>query len=48
MWRKEKTKLAMTEELVRKAMRIIGSNRQVCFCCDSWFPKKRILENYQT
>ena len=43
MWTKEKTKLAMTEELVRKAMKIIGSDRQVCFCCDSWFPKKEVL-----
>lgn len=43
MWTKEKTKLSMAAELVRYAMTVIGSERTVCLCCDSWYPKSEIL-----
>lgn len=43
MWTKEKSKLTIAAELVQKAMEQIGSNRQVCLCCDSWYPKRKIL-----
>lgn len=43
MWTKEKTKLAMAAELVKSAMTVIGSERNVCLCCDSWYPKSEIL-----
>lgn len=43
MWTKEKSKLAIAAELVQKAMEEIGSGRQVCLCCDSWYPKGEIL-----
>ena len=39
MWTREQTKLEMAAELVRSVMRIIGADRQVILCCDSWYPK---------
>lgn len=44
MWTKEKCKLAMAAELVRTVMEIIGSERQVILCCDSWYPKGEVSE----
>ena len=44
MWTKEKTKLAMTADLVTEVMDIIGSERNVCLLCDSWYPKAEITE----
>ena len=47
MWTKEQTKLEMAAELVRSAMAVIGSARQVILCCDSWYPKdcvKRLID----
>ena len=44
MWTKEKTKLAMAADMVKEVMEIIGSDRNVCLCCDSWYPKAEITE----
>ena len=44
MWAKEKTKLAMAADMVKEVMEIIGSDRNVCLCCDSWYPKAEITE----
>ncbi len=44
MWTKEQTKLEMAAELIRIAMRVIGSTRQVFLCCDSWYPKGPVIE----
>lgn len=44
MWTKEKSKLAMAAEMVRTVMEIIGSERQVILCCDSWYPKGEVSE----
>ena len=46
---KEQSKLEMAAELVRSAMTVIGTNRQVILCCDSWYPKdcvKRLIDEY--
>ena len=39
MWTKERTKLETAAELVRSAMAVIGTKRQVILCCDSWHRK---------
>ena len=44
MWTKEKTKLAIAAELVAEVMKTIGDERNVCLCCDSWYPKAKITE----
>ena len=44
MWTKEKTKLAMTADLVTEVMEVIGTKRNVCLLCDSWYPKAEITE----
>ena len=44
MWTKEQTKLAMAADLVKEVMKIIGGERNVCLCCDSWYPKAEITE----
>ena len=44
MWTKEQTKLAMAADMVKEVMEIIGSERNVCLCCDSWYPKAEITE----
>ena len=44
MWTKEKTKLAMTADLVTEVMEVIGIKRNVCLLCDSWYPKAEITE----
>ena len=49
MWTKAQTKLQMAAELVRSAMAVIGTTRQVILCCDSWYPKdcvKRLIEEF--
>ena len=49
MWTKERTKLELAAELVRSAMAVIGTERQVILCCDSWYPKdcvKRLVDEY--
>jgi len=49
MWTKERSKLEMAAELVRSAMALIGTTRQVILCCDSWYPKdcvKRLVDEY--
>ena len=33
----------MAAEIVRNAMRIIGVDRQVILCCDSWYPKASVV-----
>lgn len=43
MWTKEQSKLDMAAEIVRSAMRIIGADRQVILCCDSWYPKASVV-----
>jgi len=42
MWTKEETKLKMAADLVRLAMKAIGTERNVVLCCDSWYPKAEI------
>ena len=44
MWTKEQTKLAMAADMVKEIMEIIGTERNVCLCCDSWYPKAEITE----
>ena len=49
MWTREQTKLEMAAELVRSVMKIIGTDRQVILCCDSWYPKgpvKRLIDEF--
>ena len=44
MWTKEETKLDMAADMIREVMDIIGHERNVCLCCDSWYPKGEITE----
>ena len=44
MCTKEETKLSMAADMVKEVMDIIGSERNVCLCCDSWYPKAEITE----
>ena len=44
MWTKEETKLDMAADMIREVMDIIGHERNVCLCCDSWYPKGEIAE----
>jgi len=49
MYTKEQSKLEMAAELVRDAMEVLGSTRQVILCCDSWYPKdcvKGLVDEY--
>ena len=49
MWTREQTKLEMAAELVRAVMKIIGTERKVILCCDSWYPKgpvKRLIDEF--
>jgi len=39
LWDKEQTKLEIASGMVRQAMDIIGTQRQVFLLCDSWYPK---------
>ena len=34
----------MAADMVKEVMEIIGSDRNVCLCCDSWYPKAEITE----
>ena len=38
MYTKEQSKLEIAAELIRDAMEVFGSTRQVILCCDSWYP----------
>lgn len=42
--KKEDSKLVLAADLVSKAMEIIGTERQVILCCDSWYPKKEVAD----
>lgn len=42
LWDKEKSKLETAAEMVRQAMGVIGSARQVFLLCDSWYPKAEV------
>ena len=44
MWTKEETKLAMAADMVKEVMEVIGNERNVCLCCDSWYPKAEITQ----
>ena len=44
MWTREETKLAMAADLVRLAMKVVGTEKPVILCCDSWYPKAEITE----
>ncbi len=44
MWTKEETKLKMAADLVKLAMKAIGTERNVILCCDSWYPKAEITQ----
>ena len=49
MWTKAQTKLQMAAELVRSAMAVTGTVRQIILCCDSWYPKdcvKGLIEEF--
>ena len=39
MWTKEKTKLEIAADLIKKAMGVLGNRHQVIVCLDSWYPK---------
>ena len=39
MWDKSQSKLEIAADLVRTAMKMIGTERSVVLCCDSWYPK---------
>ena len=43
MWTKEQSKLDMASDLVRNVMRVLGDQRQVILCCDSWYPKASVV-----
>ncbi|MBQ8135714.1 MAG: hypothetical protein IJ192_15160 [Clostridia bacterium] len=47
MCTKEHTKLAMAADMVKEVMEIIGNERNVCLCCDSWYPKFEITKSPQ-
>lgn len=34
----------MAADMIREVMDIIGHERNVCLCCDSWYPKGEITE----
>lgn len=42
LWDKEKTKLAVAAEMVREAVSVFSSDRQVFLLCDSWYPKAEV------
>ena len=44
MWTKEETKLKMAADLVRLAMKAIGTEKKVLLCCDSRYPKAEITQ----
>ena len=44
MWTKEETKLAMAANMVTEVMEVIRNKRNVCLCCDSWYPKAEITQ----
>ena len=44
MWTQEETKLKMAADLVKLAMKAIGTERNVILCCDSWYPKAEITK----
>jgi hypothetical protein len=44
MWTKEETKLKMAADLVKLAMKAIGTEKKVLLCCDSWYPKAEITQ----
>ena len=44
MWTHEETKLKMAADLVKLAMKAVGTERNVILCCDSWYPKAEITE----
>ena len=45
MWVKgEQTKLEIAAELLRLAVRHIGTDRKILVCCDSWYPKGEVLK----
>ena len=49
MWTKAQSKPEMAAELVRTAMSVLGTVRQVILLCDSWYPKsavKGLIEEY--
>lgn len=42
LWDKTATKLELAASLVRRAMKVIGKQRQVLLLCDSWYPKEPV------
>lgn len=46
MWAKEdgKSKLFLAAQLVRSVMPVFPAGQQVILLCDSWYPKKEVLE----
>lgn len=44
IWDKEKSKLKIAAEMVKQAMKVIGSDRQVFLLCDSWYAKAEAVE----
>lgn len=44
LWDKEKSKIALAAEMVQKAMGVLGAKRQIFLLCDSWYPKKEVVQ----
>ena len=44
MWTKEESKLKIAAELIKLAMKAIGTEKKVLLCCDSWYPKAEITQ----
>ena len=50
LWDKEKSKITLAAEMVRKTMEVLGKERQVFLLCDSWYPKAditKLAEDYE-
>ena len=44
MWTKEESKLKIAADLVKLAMKAVGTEKKVLLCCDSWYPKAEITQ----
>jgi hypothetical protein len=43
MWTHKETKIKIASDLIKLAMKVIGSERHVTVCCDSWYPKAEMV-----
>lgn len=44
MWTQKETRIKMASDLVKLAMQVIGPERHVTVCCDSWYPKAEMVK----